>query len=72
MSSEEQIVAACIATEILLQNGADVLVLDRKGDAPIHYACARMSFKCLHLLLGHDVCNPKQQNAVGDTPLHIL
>ena len=61
-----------ITTELLLQSGADVLAVDWKGNAPIHVACAHMALKCLGLLLGHDACNPNQQNAVGDTPLHIL
>ena len=61
-----------ITTELLLQSGADVLAVDWKGNAPIHVACAHMALKCLSLLLGHDACNPNQQNAVGDTPLHIL
>ena len=59
-------------TKLLLQNGADVLAVDHKGNAPIHVACGSRTLECLNLLLSHHACNPNQQNAVGDTPLHIL
>ena len=60
------------AAKLLLQNGADVLAVDSEGNAPIHAACGSRTLECLHLLLSHHACNPNQQNAVGDTPLHIL
>ena len=60
------------ATQLLLQNGADVLAVDCEGNAPVHVACANMTLECLRLILHHKRCNPNQQNAVGDTPLHIL
>ena len=60
------------AAKLLLQNGADVVAVDHKGNAPIHVACESRTLKCLNLLLSHHACNPNQQNAVGDTPLHIL
>ena len=60
------------ATRFLLQGRTNILAVDKKGNAPIHLACTNMNFKCLGLLLGHHACNPNQQNAVGDTPLHIL
>ena len=60
------------ATQLLLQGGADVLAVDCQGNAPIHVACANMALECLSLILHHKRCNPNQQNAVGDTPLHIL
>ena len=60
------------ATELLLRNGADILAVDHKGNAPIHVACENTTLECLNVLLSHHACNPNQQNAVGDTPLHIL
>ena len=60
------------ATQLLLQSKANILAVDNKGNASIHLACAHSNFECLRLLLGHPMCNPNQQNAVGDTPLHIL
>ena len=60
------------ATQLLLQSGADVLAVDCKGNAPIHVACANVNLECLSLILDHKRCNPNQQNAVGDTPLHIV
>ena len=59
-------------TQLLLQSKANVLAADNKGNASIHLACTHSNFECLSLLLGHPKCNPNQQNAVGDTPLHIL
>ena len=60
------------ATRFLLQSKANILAVDNKGNAPIHLACTHTNFECLGLLLRHDACNPNQQNAMGDTPLHIL
>ena len=60
------------ATQLLLQGGADVLAVDCEGNAPIHVACANVNLECLSLILDHKRCNPNQQNAVGDTPLHIV
>ena len=60
------------ATELLLRNGADILAVDHKGNAPIHVACENTTLECLNVLLSHHACNPNQQNAVGDTPLHFL
>ena len=60
------------ATKLLLQNEANLLAVDRIGNAPIHVACAYMQFECLDLLLGYHVCNPNQRNVVGETPLHML
>ena len=60
------------ATKLLLQNEANLLAVDRIGNAPIHVACAYMRFECLDLLLGYHVCNPNQRNVVGETPLHML
>ena len=59
-------------TQLLLQSKANILAVDNKGSASIHLACAHSNFECLRLLLGHPMCNPNQQNAIGDTPLHIL
>ena len=60
------------AIELLLQGGADVLAVDCEGNAPIHVACANVNLECLSHILDHKRCNPNQQNAVGDTPLHIV
>ena len=59
-------------TQLLLQSKANILAVDNKGNASIHLACEHSNFECLCLLVGHPMCNPNQQNAVGDTPLHIL
>ena len=61
-----------LLNQLLLQGGANVLSVDCKGNAPIHVTCANMALQCLSLILHHKRCNPNQQNAAGDTPLHIL
>ena len=62
----------CDMMEVLLENGADVQAIDNNGDAPIHVACKTLSLKCLKVLLSGHNCNPNQQNAAGDTALHIV
>ena len=58
--------------EFLLKNGVDILKPNRVGDAPIHIACNNCKLEVLTLLLGCRKCNPNQQNACGDTALHIV
>ena len=57
---------------LLLINGADILKSDRHGDAPIHIACKHARLDILKLLLNFTSCDPNQQNAIGDTALHIV
>ena len=57
--------------EFLVKNRADILKPDRHGDAPIHIACEYSRLDILNVLLSCTNCNPNQQNAKGDTALHI-
>ena len=59
-------------TEILLENGAEVLAVDNTGDAPIHIVCNGSRLDCLKAILQSKGCDPNQQNADGDTALHIV
>ena len=61
-----------VIVELLLNNGADILKPDRNGDAPIHIACRFGRLSTLKVLLGCTNCDPNQQNAEGDTALHIV
>ena len=61
-----------VIVELLLNNGADILKPDRNGDAPIHIACRFSRLSTLKVLLGCTNCDPNQQNAEGDTALHIV
>ena len=58
--------------EYLVKNRADLLKPDRHGDAPIHIACKYSRLDILNAILGCTSCNSNQQNAVGDTALHIV
>ena len=61
-----------VIIELLLNNGADILKPDRNGDAPIHIACRFVRPSTLKVLLGCTNCDPNQQNAEGNTALHIV
>ena len=56
------------AVKLLLDHEANVLAINSKGDAPIHKT---FDIDCLNLLIGSKHCDPNQQNANGDTALHI-
>ena len=58
--------------QLLIENGADVLRPDRRGNAPIHIACLNFRLDILRILLSCKHCNPNQQNEDGDTALHIV
>ena len=58
--------------ELLVKNRADILKPDRHGDVPIHIACKHSRLDILNVLLSCTNCNPNQQNAEGDTALHIV
>ena len=57
---------------VLVKNRIDILKRNRHGDAPIHIACKHARLDLLNLLLNSPNCDPNQQNAVGDTALHIV
>ena len=57
---------------LLLKNGVDVLKRNRHGDAPIHIASKYARLEILKLVLNSTNCDPNQQNARGDTALHIV
>ena len=60
--------------ECFLKNGADVLqsTNNKLQNAPIHIACKHCRLDVLEILLGCKSCDPNQQNAEGDTALHIV
>ena len=58
--------------QLLIENGADVLRPDRRGNAPIHIACMNFRLDILRIILSCKCCNPNQQNKDGDTALHIV
>ena len=57
---------------LLLKNGVDVLKRNRHGDAPIHIASKYARLEILKIVLNSTSCDPNQQNARGDTALHIV
>ena len=61
-----------VMVQLLIENGADVLRPDRRGNAPIHIACLNFRLDILKTLLSCNHCNPNQQNEDGDTALHIV
>ena len=61
-----------VVLKILLENGANVQAIDSNGDAPIHIACNGLRLDCLKAILQSKGCDPNQQNADGDTALHIV
>ena len=58
--------------ELLVKNGVNALTLNHEGNAPIHTACMNSRLESLKVLLSRESCNPNQQNAEGDTALHIV
>ena len=61
-----------LMSQLLIENGADVLKPDRHGNAPIHISCQYSRLENLNAVLGSKSCDPNQQNANGDTALHIV
>ena len=59
------------SVEIMMKNGVNILQTrnDKFQNAPIHIACIHSRLK---VLLGCTNCDPNQQNAVGNTALHIV
>ena len=47
-------------------------IMNHEGDAPIHVACECSRLDTLKVLLGCKRCDVNQQNAVGNTALHIV
>ena len=58
--------------QLLIENGADVLRPNRRGNAPIHIACKNFRLDILRILLNCNHCDPNQQDEDGDTALHIV
>ena len=58
--------------QLLIENGADVLIQNKHGNAPIHIACLNFRLDILRILLSCKHCNPNQQNEDRDTALHIV
>ena len=58
--------------ELLVKNTAKILTLNHEGNAPIHTACMNSRLESLKVLLSCESCDPNQQNAEGDTALHIV
>ena len=61
-----------VVLKILLDNGENVQAVDNEGDAPIHIACNGLKLDCLKAILQSKGCDHNQQNAHGDTALHIV
>ena len=57
---------------LLLKNGVDILKHNGYGDAPIHISCKYARLDILKLVLNSTSCDPNQQNASGNTALHIV
>ena len=69
----EAIVKGAIASvEVFLRNGVNIKQSDRNENAPIHIACQYSRLDILKEILGLRSCDPNQQNANGDTALHIV
>ena len=62
------------SVEVMMKNGVNILQTsnDKFENAPIHIACEYSRLGILRVLLGCTNCDPNQQNAVGDTALHIV
>ena len=66
-------VSSCpLVLKILVDNGANVQAVDKDGNAPIHIACKGLRLDYLKAILQSKGCDSNQQNAVGDTALHIV
>ena len=62
------------SVKVMLKNGVNILQTsnDELQNAPIHIACMFSRLGILKVLLSHTNCDPNQQNARGDTALHIV
>ena len=62
------------SVEVMMKNGVNILQTsnDKFQNAPIHIACVYSRLDILKFILGHTNCDPNQQNAKGDTALHIV
>ena len=62
------------SVKVMLKNGVNILqtTSDVIQNAPIHIACIYSRLDILKVLLGCTNCDPNQQNAEGNTALHIV
>ena len=62
------------SVKLLLKNKADIQLPrnDVFQNAPIHIACLGGRYEMLKVVLSCSHCNPNQQNAKGNTALHIV
>ena len=62
------------SVEVMMKNGVNILQTsnDKFQNAPIHIACIHSRLAILKVLMGCANCDPNQQNAVGNTALHIV
>ena len=63
---------ALASVELFIKNGVDIQRSDINENAPIHIACQYSRLETLKVILGCKTCDPNQQNANGDTALHIV
>lgn len=57
--------------KLLLNNGADINMINDKGYAPMHCAMLSRNISTIEILLAHGA-DPNIQDNDGDTPLHFL
>ncbi|XP_046555462.1 uncharacterized protein LOC124264735 [Haliotis rubra] len=71
IQNEDETESQSDSVKRFLENGADVVSVDKDGNSPIHAAAVSISNKSFKQLLGRSGEVPNM-NSVGLTPLHLL